>query len=109
MGDFAVPLKESLIGGLLVLILGYYFRSTPEIGSFLTDEQVKEFKAEGIVVVDNLLTNEELEDVTKELIKRVDERPDDMRPEDLLNLHFNDSFILGDAKSTLTSNNILTV
>jgi len=90
----AVPWKKSLIGGLLALFLGYYFRSTPAIGSFLTDEQVQEYKAEGIVVVDNLLTNEELEHVTKELIKRVNERPDNMRPEDLLNLHFNDSFIL---------------
>ena len=93
MEAFLAPLKVSLIVGLLVLFL--YFKQTPEIGSFLTDEQVKEFRAEGIVVVDNLLTSEELEDVTKELIKRVEERPDDVRPEDLLNLHFNDSYILG--------------
>ena len=95
MEAFLAPLKVSLIVGLLVLFLGLYFKPTPKIGSFLTEKQVKEFRAEGIVVVDNLLTNEELEDVTKELIKRVDERPDDMRPEDLLNLHFNDSYILG--------------
>jgi hypothetical protein len=33
--------------------------------------------------------------VSRELMARVEARPQGVRPEDLLNLHFNDSYILG--------------
>ena len=38
--------------------------------------------------------------VTKELIARVDAREEEVRPEDLLNLHFNDSYILSEPPSS---------
>ena len=86
---------DSLVGLLLIVILGLYLRNPHRIGSFLTETQIEEFKKEGIVIVDNLLNEEELGVVTEELMKRVSGRPDDVRPEDLLNLHLNDSYILG--------------
>ena len=43
-----------------------------------------------------LLTEEELEVVTEELMARVEAREEGVRPEDLLNLHFNDSYILSE-------------
>ena len=91
-------LNESLVGLLLIILLGLFLRSPHKIGAFLTETQVEEFKKEGIVIVENLLDEEELVTVTEELMKRVNDRPDDVRAEDLLNLHFNDSYIFGQIK-----------
>ena len=43
-----------------------------------------------------LLTEEELEVVTEELMARVEAREEGVRPEDLHNLHFNDSYIFSE-------------
>ena len=92
---FGNYLNESIVGLLLILLLGLYLSNMPQVGSFLTETQMEEFRKEGIVVVDNLLDDEELKAVTEELMKRGNERSEDVRAEDLLNLHFNDSYILG--------------
>ena len=87
--------KDTLFTILLILLLGYYLQHGPKIGSFLTSSQMSTFKSDGIVVVDNLFTTEELNKVSEELMSRVYNRPDNVRAEDLLNLHLNDSYILG--------------
>ena len=83
------------MGLVLIILLGLFLRSPHKIGAFLTETQVEEFKKDGIVIVENLLDEEELAIITKELMKRVDNRADDVRAEDLLNLHFNDTYIFG--------------
>lgn len=85
---------ETVLGLTIFLCLGYYLQSGPKIGDFLPQSKVDQFVEDGIVIVDNLFTEEELETISSELMRRVSERPDDVRAEDLLNLHFNDSFIL---------------
>ena len=87
--------RDTVIVVILITILGYYLQSGPKIGTFLSLSQVKTFSNDGIVVVDNLFTPEELEEISKELMLRVDNRPVDVRAEDLLNLHHNDSYIMG--------------
>ena len=86
---------ETLFSLSIILILGYYLQSGPKIGSFLSTDQVHKFKEDGIVVVDNIFSPEELEQVSEELMKRVENREEGVRAEDLLNLHHNDSYILG--------------
>ena len=85
---------ETVLGLTIFLSLAYYLQTGPKIGDFLPQGKVDEFQEEGIVVVDNLFTEEELSGISWELMRRVRERPSDVRAEDLLNLHFNDSFIL---------------
>ena len=87
----------SIVGLFSILVLGYglYIRNIPQVGTFLTETQMEEFRKEGFVVVDNLLDDEELNTVTEELMKRVNDRSEDVRAEDLVNLHFNDSYIFG--------------
>ena len=86
---------ETLFSLSIILILGYYLQSGPKIGSFLSTDQVHKFKEDGIVVVDNIFSPEELEKVSEELMKRVENIEEGVRAEDLLNLHHNDSYILG--------------
>ena len=87
--------RDTILVVVLITVLGYYLQSGPKIGNFLSSSQVETFANDGIVVVDNLFTRDELEDVSKELMWRVDNRPGDVRAEDLLNLHHNDSYIMG--------------
>ena len=87
--------RDTLIVVILITILGYYLQSGPKVGNFLSSSSVETFLNEGIVVVDNLFTPEELEAISRELMWRVDNRPSDVRAEDLLNLHHNDSYIMG--------------
>ena len=54
-----------------------------------TDERMREAAR-----ADNLFTDEEFLTISEELMSRVRNRPADVRAEDLLILHFNDSFIL---------------
>ena len=92
---FSNYLNESLLGLLLIVLLGFYLRSPHQIGEFITESQLKEFSEEGIVMVENLFTEVELEAVIDQLMQRVKDRPEGVRAEDLLNLHFNDSYLLG--------------
>ena len=87
--------RDTILVIILITVLGYYLQSGPKIGNFLSSSHVETFVNDGIVVVDNLFTPEEFEVVSKELMWRVDNRPDDVRAEDLLNLHHNDSYIMG--------------
>ena len=85
---------ESVLGLTIFLGLGYYLQTGVKIGNFLPHTKVEEFAKDGIVIVDNLFTDEEFLTISEELMSRVRKRPADVRAEDLLNLHFNDSFIL---------------
>ena len=85
---------ESVVGLTIFLSLGYYLQTGPKIGDFLPPSSVDQFGEDGIVVVSDLFTGEELETITTELMLRVNKRAAGVRAEDLLNLHFNDSFIL---------------
>ena len=87
--------RDTILVVILITVLGYYLQSGPKIGNFLSSSHVETFANDGIVVVDNLFTPDELEDVSKELMWRVDNRLADVRAEDLLNLHHNDSYIMG--------------
>ena len=87
--------RDTILVIILITVLGYYLQSGPKIGNFLSSSHVETFVNDGIVVVDNLYTPEEFEVVSKELMWRVDNRPEDVRAEDLLNLHHNDSYIMG--------------
>ena len=87
--------RDTLLTIFLFLLLGYYLQHGPKIGNFLSSSQISTFKSEGIVIVDNLFTKEELDQVSEQLMYRVYNRPETVRAEDLLNLHLNDSYILG--------------
>ena len=108
-------LNEATFSLILIILLALYLQSGPNAGgSFLTDKQgecwcwtqftigdilelhrpVGEFDREGILIVDGLFTGEEVAEVREEVMRRVEQRPSDVRPEDLLNLHFNDSYLL---------------
>ena len=87
--------RDTILVIVLITILGYYLQSGPKIGNFLSSSHIETFVNDGIVVVDSLFTPEELEVVSKELMRRVDNRDENVRSEDLLNLHHNDSYIMG--------------
>jgi len=78
----------------IILVLGLYFGRSPRIQNILTSSQLEEFRNEGILKVGRLLTEDELTEVTQELMKRVENRPEGVRSEDIVNWHFNDSYIL---------------
>ena len=87
--------RDTLVAIFLILLLGFYLQHGPKIGSFLSSKQIDTFKSDGIVVVENLFSKEELNIVSEQLMSRVYNRPENVRAEDLLNLHLNDSYILG--------------
>jgi len=86
--------RDTLVAIFLILLLGFYLQHGPKIGSFLSSKQIDTFKSDGIVVVENLFSKEELNIVSEQLMSRVYNRPENVRAEDLLNLHLNDSYIL---------------
>jgi len=85
-------------GALLVLLVAVAIAlnllNVSRESAFLSPEQIEDYRKDGIVVVDSLLTDQELKEVTSELMSRVDNREEGVRPEDLLNLHHHDSYIL---------------
>ena len=93
---------ETVLGLTIFLCLGYYLQTGPKIGDFLPRSTVAQFEEEGIVIVDNLFSPEQLENISSELMLRVNNRAAGVRAEDLLNLHFNDSFILSERRRRLT-------
>merc|ERR1719219_26620 len=89
---------ETVLGLTIFLCLGYYLQTGPQIGNFLPQSKVTQFEEEGIVIVDDLFSPQQLENISSELMLRVNSRAAGVRAEDLLNLHFNDSFILNLAR-----------
>ena len=87
---------QNVDGG--VICLGYYLQTGPKIGDFLPQSKVDQFQEDGIVIVDYLFSPEQLTNISSELMSRVNNRAAGVRAEDLLNLHFNDSFILSRRK-----------
>ena len=88
---------ETALGLTIFVCLGYYLQTGPQIGNFLPQSKVAQFEEEGIVIVDDLFSTQQLENISSELMSRVNSRAAGVRAEDLLNLHFNDSFILGES------------
>ena len=64
---------ESAIGLTIFLCLGYYLQTGPNVGDFLPQSKLDEFSQDGIVIVDDLFTQEELVNITEELMTRVRE------------------------------------
>merc|ERR1739845_102610 len=66
-----------------------------KIGSFLTSDHLDTFKSNGIVVVDSLLTESELKEVTSELISRMEKHvAEGVAVDDaLINHHLTDPYI----------------
>ena len=48
------------------------------MGEYLTTEQIEKFKKDGILVIDNFLSQDEVKDMRKEILKLVQ----DMNPEE---------------------------
>ena len=91
---------ETVLGLTIFLCLGYYLQTGPKVGDFLPQSKVDQFEEDGIVVVDDLFSAEQLENISSELMLRVNNRAAGVRAEDLLNLHFNDSFILSEREDS---------
>ena len=89
---------ETVLGLTIFVCLGYYLQTGPKVGDFLPQSKVEQFEEDGIVIVDDLFSAEQLENISSELMLRVNNRPGGVRAEDLLNLHFNDSFILSERR-----------
>merc|ERR1712117_463969 len=66
-----------------------------KVGSFLTSDHLDTFKSDGIVVVDSLLSESELKDVTSELITRMEKHvAEGVAVDDaLINHHLTDPYI----------------
>ena len=54
-----------------------------------------QYRGEGLVVVEGLFSSVELEEVSRQLMRRVEGREAGTRAEDLLNLHHTDPYIMG--------------
>ena len=54
-----------------------------------------QYRDEGLVVVEGLFSSVELEEVSRQLMRRVEGREAGTRAEDLLNLHHTDPYIMG--------------
>ena len=54
-----------------------------------------QYRDEGLVVVEGLFSSVELEEVSGQLMRRVEGREAGTRAEDLLNLHHTDPYIMG--------------
>ena len=91
---------ETALGLTIFVCLGYYLQTGPQIGDFLPQSKVDQFEEDGIVIVDDLFSPEQLEKISSELMLRVNNRAAGVRAEDLLNLHFNDSFILSEREDS---------
>ena len=65
---------ETVLGLTIFLCLGYYLQTGPQIGDFLPRSTVAQFEEEGIVIVDNLFSPEQLENISSELMLRVNNR-----------------------------------
>jgi len=74
--------------------------SDQKVGSFLTPGHLETFRKDGIVIVDNLLTEQELKDATTELISRMEKHvAEGVAVDDaLINHHLTDPYILNLAK-----------
>jgi len=71
-----------------------------KVGSFLTADHLETFRKDGIVIVDNLLTEQELKEATTELISRMEKHvAEGVAVDDaLINHHLTDPYILNLAK-----------
>ena len=54
-----------------------------------------QYRDDGLVVVEGLFSSVELEEVSRQLMRRVEGREAGTRAEDLLNLHHTDPYIMG--------------
>jgi len=75
-----------------------------KVGSFLTADHLETFRKDGIVIVDNLLTEQELKEATTELISRMEKHvAEGVAVDDaLINHHLTDPYILSESISNFS-------